>query len=832
MATRLQKGISMDKRFLLALIILLATSMLSAARKALVIGNASYQDKPLLNTVNDAQDIKNKLEALGFMVRPVYNANFEQMGRAIQEFTNTLDSVDEAVFYYAGHGVQLDGENYLLPVSPRITDKISVQYNSIKCNEIIERMERPRVAIIFLDACRDNPFSWARSLSRGLVSIGRVFPNQCVVFSTQPGDEAADAGANERNSPFTAALLKYIDQPMRFEDVFLSVRNEVEQQTGNKQIPSRYGDLRETYYFVKETLKPELGKAIDIPTLPVAITNPPEVPKPDSVPKESVAGSSIQSSTGSSTHLEKPASNQGSPELPTAVKVKEEVVVLPNTSAVPPPVPKPAPVTASQPETPTLDKPIPEPEKKIETTDLLSSLNEFLAKQGTGSTQTKPEVPPASNKQTQEPAKPKEAAIPSENTTQPQKIDQKPTPSTSTPIPPPPASNLANTATELAVLKPEKPVETKKTEAPDKALPKDEYGSIEVLVNADGEIFIDEHEVAYKSIKKNTILPINQLKTGKCKITFKSVKYMDTKELIIEKDQTQLVEFTFPEPPVPKGLMQISGGSFSMGSKKGDRAEQPVHTVSIGTYAIGITEVTVGQFNSFIQGTRYRTTAEMNGKAYIVDKKNANFKQEKNISWRKPGYEGSDDHPVSCVSWFDAISYCNWRSAQENLQPCYSLNHSYNPGDWSKGTIICDFSANGYRLPTEAEWEFAARAGQKECLYSGGDNLDDLAVYAKNCDWQPSRAASKQPNGFDLYDMSGNVAEWCWDWYEESYYSRSESQNPTGPLYPNRKTEGRRVLRGGSWYNGDKACRVSSREGWEPERCDNGNGFRVVRSLP
>ncbi len=89
----------MDKRFLLALIILLATSMLSAARKALVIGNASYQDKPLLNTVNDAQDIKNKLEALGFTVRPVYNANFEQMGRAIQEFTNTLDSVDEAVFY-------------------------------------------------------------------------------------------------------------------------------------------------------------------------------------------------------------------------------------------------------------------------------------------------------------------------------------------------------------------------------------------------------------------------------------------------------------------------------------------------------------------------------------------------------------------------------------------------------------------------------------------------------------------------------------------------------------------------------------------------------------
>jgi hypothetical protein len=98
------------------------------------------------------------------------------------------------------------------------------------------------------------------------------------------------------------------------------------------------------------------------------------------------------------------------------------VVVLPNTSAVPPPVPKPAPDTVSQPETPTLDKPIPEPEKKIETTDLLSSLNEFLAKQGTGSTQTKPEVPPASNKQTQEPAKPKKRLYLLRTPTQPQKM--------------------------------------------------------------------------------------------------------------------------------------------------------------------------------------------------------------------------------------------------------------------------------------------------------------------------------------------------------------------------------------------------------------------------
>lgn len=800
--------------------------MLPAARKALVIGNASYQDKPLINTVNDAQDMKQKLEALGFEVKPVYNANYEQMGREIAEFTNNLDSIDEAVFFYAGHGVQLEGENYLLPVSPRIIDKYTVQFNSIKCNEIIARMERPKVAIIFLDACRDNPFAWARSLNRGLASIARVYPNQCVVFSTQPGDEAADMGANERNSPFTAALLKYIDQPMRFDDVFMNVRNEVEKQTGNKQIPSRTGDLREIYYFVKETLKPEIGNNIEIPALPPGLTSSSSLPKTQPQNVSSSFGYPQPPVTSSPPAGEKHAQAEQKPDSKPPVKVKEDIVILPNNSAVPPITSiKPA-VESPKPTIPAEETKPPETEpSKTNSNDLLASLNEFFAKHGTNPDQSKQDAPATQTNKEAETVTPKQEAKHEEKAVPPKSDSETKTNSS-------PASSQPGLTSEIALVKPEKPLEPVKTEVPASIQKKEEFGALEVIANADGEIFIDDQDIAYKSIKKNTKLPIPQLKTGKCRITFKSPKYMDTKDLIIEKDQTQLLEFSFPELPVPKGLMRISGGTFSMGSKKGDRAEQPVHKVSLSTYAIGITEVTVGQFNSFIQGTRYRTTAEMNGKAYIVDKKKGDFKQEKNISWRKPGYEGSDDHPVSCVSWYDAISYCNWRSQQENLQPCYSLNHSNNPSDWTKGTIICDFSANGYRLPTEAEWEFAARGGNQEQLYSGGDNLDELAIYAKNCDWQPGRVASMQPNGLGLYDLSGNVAEWCWDWFEETYYSKSESENPTGPLYPNRKAEGRRVLRGGSWYNGDKACRVSSREGWEPERCDNGNGFRVVRSLP
>ena len=144
--------------------------------------------------------------------------------------------------------------------------------------------------------------------------------------------------------------------------------------------------------------------------------------------------------------------------------------------------------------------------------------------------------------------------------------------------------------------------------------------------------------------------------------------------------------------------------------------------------------------------------------------------------------ELEEKRPVEKVSWFDALVYCNKRSLLENLTPCYFINNSTNPDDW--GTIPtsykddnyavwnaaeCNWNANGYRLPTEAEWEYAARAGDETedtLVYSGTKNLSELINYAwyeENSDRRTHEVGKKLPNGFGLYDMSGNVSEWCWD---------------------------------------------------------------------
>jgi formylglycine-generating enzyme required for sulfatase activity len=168
---------------------------------------------------------------------------------------------------------------------------------------------------------------------------------------------------------------------------------------------------------------------------------------------------------------------------------------------------------------------------------------------------------------------------------------------------------------------------------------------------------------------------------------------------------------------------------------------------------------------------------------------------------------------------------------QENLTPCYRIDGSTDPDDWGEvptssnstwNAATCDFEANGYRLPTEAEWEWLARGGE-DYKYAGSDNVDDVAWYTSNTNYTGTREVkTKAPNGYGLYDMSGNVYEWCWDWYG----SISSSSAADGAASGNN-----RVQRGGSWYYNGDYCRVAYRYGDYPS-CRyyyHGYGFRVVR---
>lgn len=182
-------------------------------------------------------------------------------------------------------------------------------------------------------------------------------------------------------------------------------------------------------------------------------------------------------------------------------------------------------------------------------------------------------------------------------------------------------------------------------------------------------------------------------------------------------------------------------------------------------------------------------------------------------------FTGDESRPVECVSWNDAIEYCNQLSTNEGLTPCYTVSGS---------NVTCDFSANGYRLPTEAEWEYAARAGDTTMnaeTYSGtttGGLLGNYAWYAVNSGNTTHPVKTKQPNANGLYDMSGNVHELCWDWYGS--YS-GDATNPTGS-----SSGSYRVSRGGHYTTGPTACTVSHRNGVDPDGRSDGLGFRVVRT--
>jgi formylglycine-generating enzyme required for sulfatase activity len=240
-------------------------------------------------------------------------------------------------------------------------------------------------------------------------------------------------------------------------------------------------------------------------------------------------------------------------------------------------------------------------------------------------------------------------------------------------------------------------------------------------------------------------------------------------------------------------MVQIPGGTFQMGSNDGEDDEKPIHSVTVNDFYIGKYEVTNAEFAAFlnVKGNQEEggtTWLEIESSNCLIEKSNGDFKA-------RTRYE---NHPVIYVSWYGAKAYCRWLS--ETIQ-------------------------QNYRLPTEAEWEYAAKGGNKSngYKYSGSDNVDEVAWYRGNSNPKIHSIGAKKANELGIYDMSGNVLEWCNDWYDTDYHN-SSSNNPEEVSNGNS-----RVLRGGSWYHLSNNCRVVSRDYSNPYIRLDDFGFRVVR---
>ncbi len=274
-------------------------------------------------------------------------------------------------------------------------------------------------------------------------------------------------------------------------------------------------------------------------------------------------------------------------------------------------------------------------------------------------------------------------------------------------------------------------------------------------------------------------------------------------------------------------------GVFDMGSDTSEwehQSDEQLHQVKLSAYQIAATPTTFYQFALFCEAL------------------------ERVMASRTPYWGRFGDHPVVNVNWYEATEYANWLNGQQDIAPSYNMlkdkdsdPNNQVPRDLMKWNVNWNRTAKGFRLPTEAEWELAARAGvgAKRTLFAGSDTLDAVGWYWENSgdnalfgDWDTNLiydnngrthpVKQKKDNGIGVYDMSGSVFQWCWDWYSASYYNECQKLgvvlDPTGA----KTGSDGRVSRSGSWGNGAEYCRSTNRLNFYPSYRSSHIGFRLV----
>jgi formylglycine-generating enzyme required for sulfatase activity len=660
-------------------------------RTALVIGNGSYQTSPLANPVNDARDMSAALKRVGFRVETLTNADQKAMKKALIRFRSDLHARGGVgLFFYAGHGVQIDGENYLIPVGAVVTSVDEVDVEGVRMGEVMGRLASARndLNIVILDACRDNPFATRfRSASRGLAPLRATPAETLVAYATAPDSVAADGDG--RNGLFTSKLLEVIEQPgVRLVDTFRKTRSKVKRASGGKQVPWSVSNVSgDPFYFMPSDGRPEVEALAAAPP-PVEVARPGE---PFSL-----------------NDLHQRAAAEDMERAQWMAKRGQMQAALSQAQAF--------------------------EYRQVSDGLKVQAYQRFLA--------AYPENDPHSED------------------------DEK---------------WRAQARRRIAALKPRSAFLTVRSNVADDSVAIDgrKVGPTGARVHelSPGHHVVRVEKPGYRAYERSLTLRIGEERRLDARLVTRG----------------------------EEGMVHVPGGDFWYGcNPKVDREcrddERPGKLRNIASFWIDEREVTVVAFEACVDAGEC-SGAGLTMPSWADDEVPATARS---CNWAKPG---RSRHPINCVDWHQAASYCDWKGA---------------------------------RLPSEAEWEKAARGvdGQK---YPWGNrsyirigrvaNVADQTAHARNAsmrivegyddgsyDSAEVGSFSSGASPYGALDMIGNVSEWTSDWYYEDPASAEDQDDSDG-----------RAIRGGSWQDASRTARASERDGIEPEYRNDILGFRCAR---
>ena len=711
--------------------------VLANERVALVVGNANYQHAvPLANPKNDAEDMAALLRRLGFQVTAGLDLTDAAMEDRIRGFSRRARAAKVALFFYAGHGMQVDGVNYLVPVDARLADEADLPFETVALDLVLKRMGGG-TNLVFLDACRDNPFArgWAgagrsTSVGRGLTRVGEVGGSgMFIAFATDPNRIAADGEG--RNSPFTAALKRHIETPgLEINGLLTEVRRTVLASTGDVQRPWSNSSLSDPFYFVPSAASPSAGLN----------TSMLDVDAPDPATEMWLQ---IRE-TANVQLLERYLANYPNSGYRMAAEARLDALRgQPFTVVVEPSAARVRILNIEPPYRAGMKLPA----------------GEYRVEASAQGYKTKVEM----------------VAHGSSPTTHRMALSR---PGQSFTV----VTDPAGATVRL--------LDHSEGYRPGMVLPPSDY---RVEVSAPG------YETARRTVRHGGSQPTSQ------RIALdRSGPFRDCADC--------------PE------MVVVPAGRFRMGDLAGfgTADERPVREVAIARdFALGRHEVTVGQFRRFVLATGHRTDADRNPDKgcwtlELMTRKKWGWTVGR--SWGNLEYEIEEGQPVVCVSWSDAHAYVGW---------------------------LRDRTGAPYRLPSESEWEYAARAGSGTKYHFGNDearlcaygNVLDGTVLPNGEVWinkatcsdgavYPVRVGSYKANAFGLQDMHGNVLEWVQDCWNANYQGapRDGSAWESGDC-------SRRVLRGSSWNSVPRDLRSANREWNSSGNRNSFSGFRVARTL-